>query len=285
MALTWTAPAPGAAGALNNYDIRWATFPLSSMAFYNMAPFASVRSTALAPGVRQSTAVAGLDPAATWYFALTVSDLQSLRSELSNGATALAAVRTYTVGSGNGQGLAAGDLDGDGDVDLLQTRFNAGVHRWANAGFFAFTDGGQVAGTFNEAQQASLADSDRDGDLDAAVANYTGKPVQVLANDGSGTFALSASTGAGENYGVAWGDFNNDGLPDFAAAKTGGADDFVARNNGDGTFSTMTLVGTAGNSLAVAWADADQDGDLDLAIANDSGQSEAYARNNGDGTF
>ncbi|TBR17026.1 T9SS type A sorting domain-containing protein, partial [bacterium] len=283
--LTWTAPAPGAAGALNNYDIRWATFPLTSMAFYNIAPFASVRSTSLVAGVRQSTAIASIDPLATWYFAITVSDLQSLRSDLSNAATALAYVRVYGAGSGNGQGLAAGDVDGDGDVDLVQTRFNDGVHRWSNDGALAFTDGGSVAGTFNEARQVSLGDKDRDGDLDAAVANYTGNPAQVLANDGAGAFALSAATAAGENYGVAWGDFNNDGLPDFAAAKAGTADDYVARNNGDGTFSTITLVGTAGNSLAVAWADADQDGDLDLAIANDSAQNEVYVRNDGNGAF
>lgn len=286
--LSWTAPGDnGDFGELNGstFSVRWATFPLTSEAAFSIAPFSvDIVTYTVTPGARQSHSLT-LDPLTTWYFVVRTTDALSTASGLSNGATALAYVRTYASGSGNGQGLAAGDVDGDGDVDLVQTRFNGGVHRWRNDGAFAFVDGGQVAGTLNEARQASLADRDRDGDLDAAVANFTGNPAQVLSNDGAGTFALLTSTSVGENYGVAWGDFNNDGLPDFAAAMYGNADDFVARNNGDGTFSTTTLVGTAGNSLAVAWADADQDGDLDLAIANDSGQSEVYARNNGDSTF
>ncbi|MFY7953099.1 MAG: CRTAC1 family protein, partial [Armatimonadaceae bacterium] len=60
------------------------------------------------------------------------------------------------------------------------------------------------------------------------------------------------------------------------------------RNNGNGTFSDVTLVsgiGSAkGNGLGVVWVDADDDGKVDIFVANDQSPNFLW-HNNGDGTF
>ncbi|MFH1725394.1 MAG: FG-GAP-like repeat-containing protein [Elusimicrobiota bacterium] len=103
-----------------------------------------------------------------------------------------------------------------------------------------------------------------------------------------GQFSTSTVTGTGgDSLGVAWGDYDNDGDLDLAIANDGasGQDELIARNNGDGSFTIVTLTGTGGSSQGIAWGDYDNDGDLDLAVANAAGEDEYIARNNGDGTF
>lgn len=265
--LSWTAPAPGAAGALNNYDIRWATFPLSSMAFYNMASYASLRSTSLVAGVRQSTAVANVDPLTTWYFAITVSDLQQLRSDLSNAATAQAAVTT--LGFATGEGVAAGDADGDGDLDLADTRgFNTVAEVLAlNDGSGRFT-----TSAFNAAESASKgglwADMDNDGDVDYLTANNLaagGNSVQ--RNDGGGAFTAVSVAGATQAAtGLLVGDIDNDGSLDILYVANGTSQLILARNLGGLSFATSTVL--AGQPfVGGALADYDLDGDLDVVLA------------------
>ncbi|MBI3297578.1 MAG: VCBS repeat-containing protein [Elusimicrobia bacterium] len=284
--LTWTAPAPGIAGASNNYDIRWATFPISSMASYNIAPYASVRSTSLAAGVRQSTAIANLDPRTTWYFAITISDLQSLRSDISNAATAQAYVIGLLGTGGDTRGAAWGDYDNDGDLDALLA--NDGVQDEV----ILRNDGGGVltkltlAGTAGDSWGVAWADYDNDGDLDALVANGGTEDEVILRNDGGGVMTKVTLTGTGGfSIGVAWGDYDNDGDLDALVANTFGEDEVLLRNDGGGVLTKVTLTGTGGDSNGVAWGDYDNDGDLDALVANTTGQDEYLLRNDGGGVL
>jgi len=84
--------------------------------------------------------------------------------------------------------------------------------------------------------------------------------------------------------GLAWGDYDNDGLPDlflvnFAAPvgvsdadmASSAATDRLYRNRGDGTFEDVTEssgVGTAHRGMGAAWGDFDSDGDLDLVVTS-----------------
>ncbi|SPE34727.1 ASPIC/UnbV domain protein [Candidatus Sulfopaludibacter sp. SbA6] len=100
----------------------------------------------------------------------------------------------------------------------------------------------------------------------------------LLRNKGDGTFEdVTAKAGiAGEHldfsYGVAVGDYDNDGFPDIFIANTG--KNTLYHNNGNGTFTDVTDQSGLGAkppktlSVQAAWFDYDNDGLLDLVLSN-----------------
>ena len=100
----------------------------------------------------------------------------------------------------------------------------------------------------------------------------------LLRNNGDGTFEDVTAEGglAGEHldfsYGVAAGDYDNDGCPDLFIGNTG--KNTLYHNNGNGTFTDVTdqsgLAAKPPETLSVqaAWFDYDNDGLLDLVVSN-----------------
>ena len=91
----------------------------------------------------------------------------------------------------------------------------------------------------------------------------------------------------GFSWGAAWGDYDNDGLIDLFVANNGAENNFLYRNNGDGTFVRITvgdIVNDGTWSSAGSWGDYDNDGYLDLFVSNKDENSLLFS-NNGDGTF
>ena len=85
--------------------------------------------------------------------------------------------------------------------------------------------------------------------------------------------------------GLAWGDYDNDGLPDLYV--TGNRDPNVLyRNNGDGTFSVSPFSQQASlpdvESGGVVWVDYDNDGWRDLFVVND-GANTLFRNEQGNG--
>ena len=74
------------------------------------------------------------------------------------------------------------------------------------------------------------------------------------------------------NFGVAVGDYDNDGYEDLFLCSVG--KNALYHNNGDGTFTEVTAVSGIGGkpantlSIAAAWFDYDNDGLLDLIVSN-----------------
>jgi uncharacterized delta-60 repeat protein len=129
-------------------------------------------------------------------------------------------------------------------------------------------------------------DYDQDGYLDLFVANYAGSN-RLYHNEHNGSFrALTngaiVNEGPSESYGVAWGDFNNDGYPDLFVGNGygSGKTNFFYSNNGNGTFTKITnspVVGISGHFSGCAWADYDRDGFLDLFVGDNlTGVSVLY---------
>jgi hypothetical protein len=130
---------------------------------------------------------------------------------------------------------------------------------------------------------AAAFDYDNDGWMDillvdgSTLADYrAGKchPPRLYHNNHDGTFTdVSAKSGlnfCGWGYGVAVGDFDNDGWEDVYI--TGFHGSALYRNNHDGTFSDVTSKAGVGNAdrwgTSAAFGDYDNDGKLDLYVAN-----------------
>ena len=161
----------------------------------------------------------------------------------------------------------------------------------APAGASAFTDIG--AGLVSVRSGAvAWGDYNQDGDLDLALAGYTpdGVTVGKIYRNDVGIFTDIGAGLTGIWHGtLAWGDYDNDGDLDLAAAGYETADTRVSKvyRNDAGSFTDIgaALPGVASSSLA--WGDYDNDGDLDLALAGwggGSGRVSHIYRNDG-GSF
>ncbi len=193
-------------------------------------------------------------------------------------------------------GAAWADYDNDGDLDLFvaeyfPTKFN---HLYRNNGdgtFTAVTDNAIILeASFSTA--GAWGDYNNDGLIDLFVCNTNDQDNSLYKNIGGGRF-LKINAGdivndGGNSVGASWGDYDNDGDLDLFVANSGDQDNFLYRNNGDGTFTKVTsgdIVNDGGHSHGSAWADYDNDGDLDLYVANNGGYNNFLYANNGDGTF
>lgn len=214
---------------------------------------------------------------------------------------------------GYGVGCAVADYDNDGHQDLYITNYGPNV-LYRNNGDTTFADVTQKAGVGDSRWSTSCAflDYNLDGYLDLYVVNYIKfslaesrwwevrglrtycSPTERLAgdvfvsesdtlyrNNGDGTFTdVTEAAGVffrGLGLAVAVGDCDNDGDPDIHIANDMEGD-YLFRNNGDGTFTNVTLFsgtgydenGGAGSGMGSAFGDYDNDGYLDLVISNTS---------------
>ena len=175
--------------------------------------------------------------------------------------------------------------------------------------FPEFTNMAMATGTdINELSGSSiLEDFDNDGDLDlvASAWNLKGQ-LRYFENQDGRMVQTTKEVGLEGMFGglnIKQTDYNNDGHLDIfvirGAWRVGIDNDIypnsLLRNNGDGTFSDVTIESGLYHiapSQSAAWMDIDNDGWLDLYIANESIPSDRYPQygnqlyiNNGDGTF
>jgi hypothetical protein len=100
---------------------------------------------------------------------------------------------------------------------------------------------------------------------------------------------MSESAGinnTGRNYGVAFGDFDNDGREDIYISRHF-EPNLLYRSLGNGQFVDVAAsagVASADNTTVSGWGDINNDGFLDLYLGNRSTPNTLYL-NNGDGTF
>ena len=194
------------------------------------------------------------------------------------------------------------DYDNDGDLDLLALSYAAekleegsSMFLFSNDGTGRFKDVTEEAGMEDEgpAVLATAADIDVDGDLDIYVtlyerlggSIYSSNPREVLnarnaapnrlwINNGNGTFTESAREAGvddtGWSFAAAFGDYNDDGLPDLYVVNDFG-NNRLYRNQGSGKFEDVTEtagVGDVGFGMGADWGDYDGDGRLDLYVSN-----------------
>ncbi len=201
----------------------------------------------------------------------TANTTNHLYRNLHDGTFADVTTKAGVPGRGWGFGCVAADYDNDGHVDLLVTNFGPNI-LYRNRGDGTFIDvtaragvgGGEIWHT-----GAAFADYDRDGYLDLFVPGY-------LDFDGKNPEFKTCEYR---------------GVKVHACGPMGyrGAPDTLYHNNGDGTFTDVTVAaGVADRKLyfgfQAVWEDFDNDGWPDLFVGNDSNPNYLY-RNKGDGTF
>jgi hypothetical protein len=174
-----------------------------------------------------------------------------------------------------------------------------------NDGDGTFTDVTHEADVYNVRGKGlgiAWGDYDLDGYPDIYVANDSTENF-LYRNLRDGTFeevAFMTGVALGENgdmengMGVAWGDYDNDGLPDLTVTNYADQTNTLYHNDGDGFFADVTVASTTGYvtdpylGWATAFMDYDNDGDVDLFVANghlhdnlgELGQAGTYAQRN-----
>ena len=195
-----------------------------------------------------------------------------------------------------GSALCWGDYDNDGDLDLAIAGYeNVGygiskIYRNDNGIFIDINAG--ITGSSHCA--LSWGDYDNDGDLDLAIAGYTGiinsgnKISKIYRNDNGNFVDINAGI-IGVDYGaLSWGDYDNDGDLDLAiAGNPVSASIGKIYRNDNGIFIDINAGLTGVWACMLSWGDYDNDGDLDLAIAgytNSGAISKIYSNDNGNFT-
>jgi hypothetical protein len=169
--------------------------------------------------------------------------------------------------AGHGMGVAVGDYDNDGDPDIYINNFGPNV-LYRNNGDGTFTDVTKFAGVQNGHRVgagASFVDIENDGDLDLYVGNYV-------------KFSFDKHvprTKLGQPYYGPPLDYPPD-------------PDTLYRNNGDGTFTDVSIESGiarhAGYAMGLVSSDYDSDGDQDILVGNDTGANFVF-QNDGTGKF
>lgn len=137
-------------------------------------------------------------------------------------------------------------------------------------------------GTDFSPSAVAVADFDRDGIKDFAVASYMGNTVAVRFGAGDATFGSATSYSVG-NHPIALetADFDRDGDKDLAVVQQDGYSIGVLLNDGAGGFSSGVTLATGDVSVAIVAADLNGDDAADLAVAdNAAGTVDIFA---GDG--
>ncbi len=209
---------------------------------------------------------------------------------------------------GHPAGIAIGDVNGDGLEDLYLCQPGGLPNRLLLHGpKHSFVDASTSSGADFLDYSRSVLLIDLDGDQDRDLAVTVADELHLLANDGSGRFAVRASHPANQATSLAAADIDLDDdldlyvcsyfdpysgegaavpLPYFDAQN--GEPNHLFENRGDFEFVDTTVARglDAGNrrfSFAAAFEDYDRDGDPDLYVANDFGRNNLYR--NGDGRF
>ena len=149
-------------------------------------------------------------------FALSASSASSASAQ----ALRFATHKDYSSGYG-AAAIAVGDLNGDGVRDLaVANNFDGTVAVLLGNPDGTFQPARIVyLGPNNQPKSAALADFNRDGKLDLAVANPAANTVTILPGNGDGSFQPRIDFLAGESpRDIAIADFDGDAKPDLAVA-------------------------------------------------------------------
>jgi hypothetical protein len=211
---------------------------------------------------------------------------------LGTGGGGLADKTSYTTVSGaETSSLAVGDLDGDGNLDVIAANpLTSSISRFMGRPDGTLAEGIEVpVGIRNGSTPYSvvIADFDKNGAADLAVADVSSGTIIVRLGNGDGTFQvevpyLPAGT---PPYTLVAADVNADGNADLICANRGSDDVSVLIGRGDGLFRKAIVSSTGDGPYSVAVADFNLDGAPDVVTANFMSSTASVLLGVGDGSF
>ncbi|RKN80311.1 hypothetical protein D7Z94_13115 [Ulvibacterium marinum] len=223
----------------------------------------------------------------------------------------------------NGGGVALGDFNNDSKPDIFFTGNQVPNKLYLNRGGFKFKDVSALAEIEAEKKWATgvtVVDINNDNFLDiyvcaAMLSSESEKANMLFVNQGPDKSGVPKFKEMAHEYGIAdsgnsmnatFFDYDNDGFLDLYVLNnveihelptnyrekiTDGSalsNDRLYRNNGDGTFTDVTLsagITLEGFGLGLAIADLNYDGWSDIYVSNDYLTNDILYINNKDGTF
>ena len=224
--------------------------------------------------------------------------LPSVNAQFVNASNDLQLFTDHTGGY-LGSGLSFADFNGD-DIDDLTFGHHAGQIRYYQGDGVGFEEIQlNIDNGVNESKSVLWADIDNDGDQDLLITNRNASN-RLWMNSGNMQFTdVTSSCGIStssisRSYGASFGDYDNDGFIDLYICNYHtdviNIKNELYHNNGDGTFTDVTVSSGVGNGLQQSfqstWIDIDKDRFLDLYVINDRlDYPNSFYLNNGDGTF
>jgi hypothetical protein len=246
MGLVWTAPADSNGNHVASYKVRYAKVPITTANFDDTTvttdfPWPSTTTPAL-PNTLDGIRISPLYIETNYYFAVKAVDVAGTLSDMAATTTPVISHFNTTTLTGNtgsateGAGFTldgTGDADGDGLSDVVLGTFNKSqAYLFLGSSSFSPTAASVVFSSTTAGfgrGVAFIGDINNDGREDLAIANRSTNVIYIYKGraswpmtmtDADADFTVTAdSTYSGSLFGasmVRLGDFNGDGIDDFA---------------------------------------------------------------------
>ncbi len=183
------------------------------------------------------------------------------------------------------------DINGNGKLDIFASRYSGGPKVFQNINNESFID---ISNGMNLPDDSgatiSSGDFNNDGFQDVYMGRRGGLNILFKNIAGAHFEALPPSAGVSDyrnTVSASWGDYNDDGYVDIYSGNFGSNRNVLFHNNGNGTFSDVTLISNVpdvGDARSATFVDYNNDGHLDIFTTNHVYPNRLY-KNLGNGVF